>query len=82
MHLNPAIVGALSALVGAIIGAAASLAAAIYTQRYQGSLAAASSARDIKAGDRLRRLHHERFVSSAEGLRYGRISNLTARNST
>ena len=35
--------------------------------------AAANSARDIKAGDRLRRLHHERFVSSAEGLRYRRI---------
>ena len=38
MHINPAIVGALSALVGAIIGAAASLAAAIYTQRYQNRL--------------------------------------------
>ena len=38
MHTNPAIVGALSALVGAIIGAAASLAAAIYTQRYQNRL--------------------------------------------
>src|SRR5678816_3937144 len=38
MHINPAVVGALSALVGAIIGAAASLAAAIYTQRYQNRL--------------------------------------------
>lgn len=38
MQINPAIVGALSALVGAIIGAAASLAAAIYTQRYQNRL--------------------------------------------
>ena len=38
MHTNPAIVGALSALVGAIIGAAASLAAAIYTQRCQNRL--------------------------------------------
>ena len=35
MQIDPAIVGALSALVGATIGAAASLAAAIYTQRYQ-----------------------------------------------
>ena len=38
MHIDPAIVGALSALVGATIGAAASLAAAIYTQRYQNRL--------------------------------------------
>lgn len=38
MLTNPAIVGALSALVGATIGAAASLAAAIYTQRYQNRL--------------------------------------------
>ena len=38
MHIDPAMVGALSALVGAIIGAAASLAAAIYTQRYQNRL--------------------------------------------
>ena len=71
MHINPAVVGALSALVGAIIGAAASLAAALHTTLPES--AAASSTRDIKAGDRLRRLHHERFVSSAEGLRYGRI---------
>jgi len=35
MHIDPAFFGALSALVGAIIGGAASLAAAIYTQRYQ-----------------------------------------------
>ena len=38
MHIDPAMVGALSALVGAIIGAAASLAATIYTQRYQNRL--------------------------------------------
>lgn len=38
MQIDPAIVGALSALVGATIGAAASLAAAIYTQRYQNRL--------------------------------------------
>ena len=38
MHIDPTMVGALSALVGAIIGAGASLAAAIYTQRYQNRL--------------------------------------------
>ena len=38
MHIDPALFGALSALVGAFIGGAASLAAAIYTQRYQDRL--------------------------------------------
>ena len=38
MHIDPALFGALSALVRAIIGGAASLAAAIYTQRYQNRL--------------------------------------------
>src|SRR4029077_4749858 len=38
MHIDPALFGALSALVGAIIGGVASLAAAIYTQRYQDRL--------------------------------------------
>ena len=38
MQIDPALFGALSALVRAIIGGAASLAAAIYTQRYQDRL--------------------------------------------
>jgi len=38
MQIDPALFGALSALVGAIIGGAASLAAANYTQRYQNRL--------------------------------------------
>ena len=44
MHIDPAFLSALSALVGALTGGAASLLAAIYTQRNQ---------------DRLQRLDHE-----------------------
>jgi hypothetical protein len=36
--MNPALFGAVTALIGAIFGGAASLAAAIYTQRYQDRL--------------------------------------------
>ena len=35
MHIDPALLSALSALVGALIGGSASLAAAVYTQRRQ-----------------------------------------------
>ena len=35
MHIDPALLSALSALVGALMGGTASLVAAIYTQRYQ-----------------------------------------------
>ena len=35
MHIDPALLSACSALVGALVGGAGSLAAAIYTQRYQ-----------------------------------------------
>jgi hypothetical protein len=38
MQIDPAIVSALSALVGALIGGGASVTAAIYTQRYQDRL--------------------------------------------
>jgi hypothetical protein len=38
MHLDPALLSALSALIGALIGGTASLIAAIYTQRYQDRL--------------------------------------------
>jgi hypothetical protein len=35
MHIDPAVLSAMAALIGAIVGGGASLAAAIYTQRYQ-----------------------------------------------
>jgi hypothetical protein len=35
MHIDPALLSAISALIGALMGAGASLMAAIYTQRYQ-----------------------------------------------
>jgi hypothetical protein len=38
MHIDPALLSAMSALVGALMGGSASLAAAIYTQRYQDRL--------------------------------------------
>jgi hypothetical protein len=38
MHIDPALLSAISALVGALTGGGASLAAAIYTQRYQDRL--------------------------------------------
>src|SRR4029453_18398601 len=38
MHIDPALLSATSALVGALIGDGASLAAAMYTQRYQDRL--------------------------------------------
>jgi hypothetical protein len=38
MRIDPALVSAISALVGALMGGSASLAAAIYTQRYQNRL--------------------------------------------
>lgn len=38
MQIDPAFVSAISALVGALMGGSASLAAAIYTQRYQNRL--------------------------------------------
>src|SRR3954469_1579172 len=38
MHLDPALLSAVSALLGALIGGGASLAAAIYTQRFQDRL--------------------------------------------
>jgi hypothetical protein len=38
MHIDPALLSAISALVGALMGGGASLAAAIYTQRYQDRL--------------------------------------------
>ena len=38
MQIDPAVLSALSALLGALIGGGASLAAAIYTQRYQDRL--------------------------------------------
>src|SRR5438445_14267 len=44
MHMDPAFLSAISALIGALMGGGASLAAAIYTQRHQ---------------DRLQRVAHE-----------------------
>ena len=38
MNIDPALLSATSALVGALIGGGASLSAAIYTQRYQNRL--------------------------------------------
>ena len=38
MHLDHALLSAISALLGALIGGGASLSAAIYTQRFQGRL--------------------------------------------
>ena len=38
MHIDPAILSPVSALLGALIGGGASLCAAIYTQRYQNRL--------------------------------------------
>jgi hypothetical protein len=38
MHIDPALLSAISALLGALIGGGGSLAAAIYTQRYQDRL--------------------------------------------
>ena len=38
MQIDPAILSAISALIGALIGGSTSLAAAIYTQRYQDRL--------------------------------------------
>jgi hypothetical protein len=38
MHIDPALLSALSALVGALMGGTASLVGAIYTQRYQDRL--------------------------------------------
>ena len=38
MNIDPALLSAMSALVGALIGGGASLTAAIYTQRYQDRL--------------------------------------------
>ena len=38
MHIDPALLSALSALIGALTGGTASLVAAIYTQRYQDRL--------------------------------------------
>ena len=38
MHIDPALLSAMSALVGALVGGTASLVAAIYTQRYQNRL--------------------------------------------
>ena len=38
MHIDPAVLSAISALAGALIGGGASLAAAMYTQRYQDRL--------------------------------------------
>ena len=35
MHIDPALLSAMSALIGALIGGGGSLAAAVYTQRYQ-----------------------------------------------
>src|SRR5258708_6992740 len=38
MHIDPALLSAISALVGALTGGGASLAAAVYTQRFQDRL--------------------------------------------
>src|SRR4051794_7416225 len=38
MHIDPALLSAISALVGALIGGGASLVAAVYTQRFQDRL--------------------------------------------
>jgi hypothetical protein len=38
MHFDPTLLSAISALIGALMGGGASLAAAIYTQRYQNRL--------------------------------------------
>src|SRR5262249_26722120 len=38
MHIDPALLSAMSALVGALVGGTASLVAAVYTQRYQNRL--------------------------------------------
>jgi len=38
MHIDPALLSAMSALVGALVGGTASLVAAIYTQRFQNRL--------------------------------------------
>jgi hypothetical protein len=38
MRIDPALLSAISALVGALMGGGASLIAAIYTQRYQDRL--------------------------------------------
>jgi|RhiMetStandDraft_4_1073278.scaffolds.fasta_scaffold61103_2 hypothetical protein len=59
MQIDPALLGTISGLLGALIGGSASLTAAVYTQRYQDRLQRV--AREAKAGDGLRRFHYERF---------------------
>jgi hypothetical protein len=67
MNIDPALLSAMSALVGALIGGGASLTAAVYTQRHQDRLQRV--ARDHEAGAGLRGLHHGRLEIASERLR-------------
>ena len=67
MNIDPALLSAISALVGAVIGGGASLTAAIYTQRYQDRLQRV--ARETTKRDGLCGLHHERLEIASDRLR-------------
>ena len=62
MHIEPPLLSAIAALLGAVVGGSASLMAAIYTQRYQGHLQ--RIAREISR----REIVYADFITSASKL--------------
>ena len=68
MNIDPALLSAMSALVGALIGGGASVTAAVYTQRHQGRLQRVAR-ETTKRGAALRGLHHGRLEIASERLR-------------
>ena len=64
MQIDPPILSAVSALIGALIGGSTSLAAAIYTQRYQNRLQ-----RVTRELTKRESVYYERFEVASECLR-------------
>ena len=67
MQIDPALLGTISGLLGALIGGSASLTAAVYTQRYQDRLqrvAREATKRETVYAD----FHYERFEITSERL--------------